>query len=191
MATEHASTPAEPTIILGLDPGTQVMGYGAISAHKSNIEVLALGIIELNKMHDHYQRLQRIFERVSQLISSYEPHVVALEAPFYGKNVQSMLKLGRAQGVAMAAALAADKEVLEYSPRKIKQAITGNGNASKQQVAGFLQSMLKLQTLPSKLDATDGLAVAVCHHLQNKRIAGGQSYGSWKDFINKNPGRLR
>lgn len=178
-------------IILGIDPGTQVMGYGVVRSHGNRVEPLTTGILELHKFSDHNQRLARIFNRVKELITTWQPDMMAVEAPFFGKNVQSMLKLGRAQGVAMAAALEVSLEVQEYSPRRIKQAITGNGNAAKEQVAGFLVSMLNLQEIPSKLDATDGLAVAVCHHLQQKVAVKGNSYNSWKDFINKNPGRIK
>lgn len=177
-------------IILGIDPGTQVMGYGVIRSRGNKMETLTLGILELHKFEQHNERLKWIFSRVKQLIVTWEPDAMAVEAPFFGKNVQSMLKLGRAQGVAMAAALDAGIEVTEYSPRRIKQAITGNGNAAKEQVAGFLVSMLQLDEIPKKLDATDGLAVAVCHHLQQKVAVKGTSYNSWKDFINKNPGRV-
>jgi len=190
MAEEEKKQQSGKTI-LGIDPGTQVLGYGVIRSTDNQLEALTLGIVELHKFSAHHARLKRIFERVSQLIETWKPDAVVLEAPFFGKNVQSMLKLGRAQGVAMAAALNAGLEVEEYSPRRIKQAITGNGNASKEQVAGFLVRMLNLTEIPQKLDATDGLAVAVCYYLQQKVVTGNKSYNSWKDFLNKNPGRIK
>ena len=179
-------------IILGIDPGTQLMGYGLIEIKSNKPYLIALGIIELNKFDDHFVRLHKIFERVLHLVDNYHPTEMALEAPFYGKNIQSMLKLGRAQGVAMAAGLYRNIPISEYLPRKVKQAITGNGNASKEQVAAFLKSMLKMEELPEKFDATDGLAVAVCHYLQYNAVMGEvKSTKSWKDFINKNPGRVK
>ena len=178
-------------IILGIDPGTTIMGYGLIKKEKKEPELITMGIIELNKINDHYQRLEKIFTRVNQIIENYQPSEVVLEAPFYGKNVQSMLKLGRAQGVAMAAGLRYSLPIFEYAPRKIKQAITGNGNASKEQVAFLLQQMFHIEKMPDNLDATDGLAAAVCHFYSNKIPGGGQKYTSWKEFINKNPGRKK
>jgi crossover junction endodeoxyribonuclease RuvC len=180
----------EGKIILGIDPGTSVMGYGIIRGEKQKPELLTLGIIELNKFRDHYLKIRRIFERTLQLIDQYHPDELAIEAPFYGKNVQSMLKLGRAQGAAISAALYRDLPIFEYAPRKIKMAITGQGNASKEQVAGILQSLMTITTLPKNLDATDGLAAAVCHFYQQDIPDGGGGYKSWKDFLSKNPGRL-
>jgi len=178
-------------IILGIDPGTNIMGYGLIH-HKSNkIELITLGVVKLGKFPDHGIKLKKIFERTSALISEYKPDEVALEAPFFGKNVQSMLKLGRAQGVAMAAALHLDVPIFEYSPRKIKQSITGRGNASKEQVAGMLMNLLSIKDPPEYMDATDGLAVAVCHYFQRKPNAEGEQYNSWKSFISKNPGKVK
>jgi crossover junction endodeoxyribonuclease RuvC len=178
-------------IILGIDPGTILLGYGLLLSQKNKMELIALGVVELHKYDDAFLKLQKIFERVILLIDQFHPDELAIEAPFYGKNIQVMLKLGRAQGVAMAAALSRSLPIFEYSPRKIKQAITGNGNAAKEQVAGFLKGMLHIDPMPEKLDATDGLAVAVCHHLQNKILNTGTSFNSWKDFINKNPGRVK
>jgi len=178
-------------IILGIDPGTTTMGYGLIKKDKKEPELITMGVIELSKISDHYLRLEKIFTRVSQIIESYHPAEIALEAPFYGKNVQSMLKLGRAQGVAMAAGLSHSLPIFEYAPRKIKQAITGNGNASKEQVAYLLQQMFHIEQMPDKMDASDGLAAAVCHFYNNKITASGQKYTSWKEFINKNPGRKK
>lgn len=176
-------------IILGIDPGTTVMGWGVIRAVGNKPECLALGIIELHKYGNHYLKLQKIFERVIGLIEEYLPDEMALEAPFFGKNVQSMLKLGRAQGVAMAAGLSRDIPITEYAPLKIKMAVTGNGRASKEQVAGMLKQYLNLNDIPDKLDATDGLAAALCHFFQNQNIQQPKAYNGWKDYINKNPGR--
>ncbi len=178
-------------IILGIDPGTTIMGYGLIVAKGKQPEMIAMGILDLRKYANHYLKLQKIFARTLQLIEEYKPDELAIEAPFFGKNVQSMLKLGRAQGVAMAAGLYRDIPIFEYAPRKIKIAITGNGNASKEQIAAILKGMFALKELPDLLDATDGLAAAVCHFYQNNALSQGKSFKSWKDFINKNPGRLK
>ncbi len=178
-------------IILGIDPGTSIMGYGLVNKEAKEPELIYLGVIELYKIDDHYERLQKIFNRILQIIDYYSPDEVALEAPFYGKNVQSMLKLGRAQGVAMAAALYRKLPIFEYAPRKIKQSITGNGNASKEQVAGMLQKMFTIERLPNNLDATDGLAAAVCHFYNNGLPKSEAGYNSWKDFIAKNPGKIK
>lgn len=178
-------------IILGIDPGTTVMGYGIIRSVGKNAEMVTMGVLELHKYGDHYLKLQKIFERVVQLVDTYHPDELAIEAPFYGKNVQSMLKLGRAQGVAMAAALSRSVPIFEYAPLRIKQAITGNGRASKEQVAMLLQNMLKLKEMPKYLDATDGLAAAYCHFLQNQKVNISSGTKSWKEFISKNPGRVK
>jgi len=178
-------------IILGIDPGTTIMGYGLISANGKNPEMIAMGILDLRKLPNHYVKLQKIFAHTLQLIEEYKPDELAIEAPFFGKNVQSMLKLGRAQGVAMAAGLYRDIPIFEYAPRKIKIAITGNGNASKEQIAAILKGMFAIKEMPAMLDATDGLAAAVCHFYQNNALSQGKSFKSWKDFINKNPGRLQ
>lgn len=177
-------------IILGIDPGTTIMGYGLIHDRGSSMELISLGVIKLDKMQDHLLRLQRIFERTLYLIDEYKPDEVAIEAPFYGKNVQSMLKLGRAQGVAMAAALYRSVPIAEYSPRKIKQAITGKGSASKEQVASMLAVLLSIKEAPQYLDATDGLAAAVCHYLQKNLSPAGVKYKSWKSFVSENPDRI-
>src|SRR3569833_2484613 len=153
-------------IILGIDPGTAVMGYGLVKKTKTKIELISLGIVKMDNLDDHMLKLQRIFEKTKALIDNYHPDCLAIEAPFYGKNIQVMLKLCRAQGVAMAAALSRNVKITEYSPRKIKQAITGNGNATKEQVAAMLQNLLKFKETPEFLDATDGLAVAVCLSFQ-------------------------
>ncbi len=178
-------------IILGIDPGTTVMGYGIIRSVGNKAEMITMGVLELHKYGDHYLKLQKIFERVVQLVDSYHPDELAIEAPFYGKNVQSMLKLGRAQGVAMAAALSRSVPIFEYAPLRIKQAITGNGRASKEQVAMLLQNLLKIQELPKYLDATDGLAAAYCHFLQNQKVNISSGAKSWKEFISKNPTRVK
>ena len=154
-------------IILGIDPGTSVMGYGLIKTVGNDIKIITMGILDMRNLKDHYLKLQKIFSRTLQLIEEYHPDELALEAPFFGKNVQSMLKLGRAQGVAMSAGLYRSIPIFEYAPRKIKVAITGNGAASKEQVALILKNILKIKELPKLLDATDGLAVAVCHFYQN------------------------
>ena len=179
-------------IILGIDPGTTVMGYGVIRVINRKAELVVMGVIELSKYSNHYLKLRRIFERITELIESYLPDEVAIEAPFFGKNVQSMLKLGRAQGVAMAAALARDVPITEYAPMKIKMAITGTGSASKEQVAGMLQRILHIpnEMMPKLHDATDGLAAALCHYYQSNRPATSKSYSSWKDYANKNPDKI-
>ena len=155
---------------MGIDPGTTVMGYGLIEIVGAEIKLLQYGVIHLSKYKDHYLKLKKIYERVSQLIQDFTPDEMALEAPFFGKNVQSILKLGRAQGVAMAAVLIKDLPISEYSPRKIKKSITGNGASSKEQVAAMLKSILKLNEIPKSLDATDGMATAVCHYFQKNII---------------------
>ena len=176
-------------VILGIDPGTTIMGYGIIDSSSSIPILLSMGVIDLRKYSDHYRKLAYIYDRTLMLINQYLPDEIAIEAPFFGKNVQSMLKLGRAQGVAIAAALSKEIPLTEYAPRKIKQAITGYGNASKEQVANMLASMMKIESLPKYLDATDGLAAAVCHFYQRKVKSSGSS-SSWKDFVNKNPSRI-
>ncbi|MDR2057136.1 MAG: crossover junction endodeoxyribonuclease RuvC [Dysgonamonadaceae bacterium] len=180
-------------IILGVDPGTTIMGYGLIEIVGNKPLLLAMGILELNKYEDHYMRLRRIFERIVSLIDEFHPDELAIESPFFGKNVQSMLKLGRAQGVAMAAALSRGLPIFEYAPLKIKMAITGNGNAAKEQVADMLQRYLKIpqEKMFSQMDATDGLAAAICHFFQNNRPSSKSQYTSWKDFINKNEKRVK
>lgn len=177
---------------MGIDPGTQVMGYGILRVINNKPQMEAMGVLELNKHEDHYLRLARIYARTLSLIEEYLPDELAIEAPFYGKNVQSMLKLGRAQGVAMAAALARDVPICEYAPLKIKMSITGNGRASKEQVAYMLQQILKIpdKNMLSQLDASDGLAAALCHFYQSGSVEKANSYKSWKDFVNKNPHKI-
>jgi len=176
-------------IILGIDPGTMVMGYGIIIANGNKIQLIDAGSIKMGKLKDHNLKLQAIFKGTVALIEKHCPDELAIEAPFYGKNVQSMLKLGRAQGVAIAAAMHRETPITEYAPKKIKMAITGNGNASKEQVAHMLRSILSTNALPKDLDATDGVAAAVCHHFQNGRISSGRSYSGWEAFLQKNPDR--
>jgi crossover junction endodeoxyribonuclease RuvC len=183
----------EEKIILGIDPGTTILGYGLIRISGKNPELMILGSIELKKYDDHYVKLKVIFDRITQLIDEYRPDELSIEAPFYGKNVQSMLKLGRAQGVAIAAALQRSIPIFEYAPRKIKMSITGRGSASKEQVALTLQKILKIAELPQNLDATDGLAAALCHYYQTSGGVNKETspYKSWKDFINQNTKRVK
>ena len=180
-------------ILLGIDPGTNVMGYGVLRVVGNKAEMLAMGVINMKNMRDPYLRLGRIFERVTGVIDEYKPDELAIEAPFYGKNVQSMLKLGRAQGVAIAAAIVRDIPIHEYEPRKIKVAITGNGAASKEQVAGMLQRLLNFdkEALSKFMDATDALGAAYCHFMQMNRPESQAHYKGWKDFVNKNRERVK
>ncbi|WP_179349957.1 crossover junction endodeoxyribonuclease RuvC [Winogradskyella pacifica] len=178
-------------IILGIDPGTTIMGFGLIKIVGKKMEFLQLNELMLKKYDDHYLKLKLIFERTIELIDTYHPDEIAIEAPFFGKNVQSMLKLGRAQGVAMAAGLSREVPITEYAPKKIKMAITGNGNASKEQVAKMLQSMLGLKTIPKNLDSMDGLAAAVCHFYNEGRVEVGKSYSGWSAFVKQNEGRVK
>ena len=178
-------------IILGIDPGTTIMGFGLIKVVKKKMHFLQLNELQLKKYDDHYLKLKLIFERTVELIDTYKPDQIAIEAPFFGKNVQSMLKLGRAQGVSIAAALNFNIPITEYSPKKIKMAITGNGNSSKEQVAKMLKSMLNIKELPKNLDSTDGLAAAVCHFFNfDNDDKQKKKYSNWSSFINKNPDKL-
>jgi crossover junction endodeoxyribonuclease RuvC len=184
-------TPAK--IILGIDPGTLLMGYGLIVVRGQQLQLLEMSVLKLNARKDNYERLQLIHQKVSELIQTYKPHSFAIEAPFFGKNVQSMLKLGRAQGVAIAAAMSAGLAVSEYSPKKVKQSITGNGNADKEQVWQMLQRIIAVKhTDIQYLDASDALAVAVCHHFQDHPLlkGGAGKLKGWEDFIAKNPKRV-
>jgi crossover junction endodeoxyribonuclease RuvC len=179
-------------IILGIDPGTAIMGFGLISIKNNKMELISIHELILKKYPNHETKLKIIFDKTLALIDEFHPDEVALEAPFFGKNVQSMLKLGRAQGVAMAASLHRDVPICEYSPKKVKMAITGNGNASKEQVAGMLKNLLNLKELPLKsLDASDGLAVAVCHHFNSGNISTEKSYTGWDAFLKQNPERRK
>ncbi len=175
-----------------MDPGTTMMGYGVIKSSGNNMELITLGTIQLSKYKDHMLKLKHIFERSLQLIESYKPDELAIEAQFFGKNVQSMLKLGRAQGLSIAAALYRDVPIFEYAPKSIKQSITGNGNASKEQVAAMLVRLLNIK-IPQHLDATDGLAVAVAHHFQGNKIPGHEKgkHITWESFVKNNPGRIK
>jgi len=177
-------------IILGIDPGTVIMGYGIIEIINNKPYAVVIGDVNMTKFKDHYLKLKHIFERVTSLIDQYHPDELAIESPFMKDNPQVTIKLGRAQGAAIAAALQREIPIFEYAPRKIKSAITGTGTASKEQVAGMLQKILKLKELPSRLDATDGLAAALCHFYQKNAIKTGGAK-SWADFVKKNPGRIR
>lgn len=182
-----------PKIILGIDPGTIIMGYGLISINGNSMQLIEMNVLKFSSKQDPYERLGNIHNKVLHLIETFKPDCFAIEAPFFGKNVQSMLKLGRAQGVAIAAAMGAGLEVCEYSPKKVKQSITGNGNAGKEQVMKMLQQLLNFSQDPKHMDASDALAVAVCHHFQQKTIlpSNGNKPGGWKEFIAKNPGRVK
>ena len=189
MAYTKTSPSVKSKIILGIDPGTSVMGYGVIEVKGSALHLLQYGVIHLKKYDNHALKLKKIFDRVTSIIEDYHPDEMALEAPFFGKNVQSMLKLGRAQGVAMSAALARDIPICEYAPLKVKQSVTGKGRASKEQVADMVVRLLKLKEIPEMLDATDAVAVALCHHFQGGVSASRPK--SWKAFITENPKRIK
>lgn len=180
-------------IIIGIDPGTNLMGYGILGVKDRKPSMIAMGVIELSKLGDHYLRLRRIYERVKGIVENYLPDEMAIEAPFFGKNVQSMLKLGRAQGVAMAAALSRDVPITEYEPRKIKMSITGNGAASKEQVREMLRRILSIprEALLPQLDSTDALAAALCHFYESAKPEVARGPKSWKAFIAANPDRVR
>jgi len=181
--------PVIEKIILGLDPGTNIMGYAVILVQLSQVKLLQFGVIQMGKYGAHELKLKKIFDRVLTLVDEFKPDEVALEAPFFGKNVQSMLKLGRAQGVAMSAALYREVPITEYAPKKVKQSVTGNGNASKEQVAKMLMQIFNIKEMPKLLDASDALAVAVCHHYQNG-VTKSKSK-SWEGFLKDNPGRIK
>lgn len=191
-------TEVSEKVIIGVDPGTQVMGYGVISVKGQQISLVQYGVIHLSKYSTHELKLKKIFERLTQLIEDYLPDEMAIEDPFYGKNAQSMLKLGRAQGVAMAAALARNIPIVEYSPKKVKQSVTGSGNASKEQVAYMLEKILKMELSREFMDATDGIAIAICHHYHANSPASAATGGSkkakkggWGAFVSENPGRVK
>ena len=183
----------KPQIILGIDPGTQVMGFALLKVEGNKTQVLLMDVLKLVQHKDIYLRLEKIHTKVCELIKLYHPQAFAIEAPFFGKNVQSMLKLGRAQGVAIAAAMQAGIDVTEYSPKKVKQSITGNGNADKDQVWKMLQRVLNIEEKPQYYDATDALAVALCHHYQTSSVlnVAGKGFKGWDDFIKKNPGKVK
>ncbi len=185
-----ADTPKKEKVILGVDPGTNFTGYGILQVKGRELHVVAIGVIDLRKYGSHFLKLKHIFERVLGLVDAYHPDELAIEAPFYGKNVQSMLKLGRAQGAAIAAGLYREVPVFEYAPTKIKMAITGEGSASKEQVSAMLTHILHFREMPHQLDASDALAAAVCHYFENQGVKKSGSSSSWKDFIRRNPGRL-
>ena len=191
---QHNPETTTERVILGIDPGTTIMGYGVIRCQgKNKVELVEMGALHLSKYKDHALKLKKIFDRVAGLIEAHAPDDLAVEAPFFGQNVQSMLKLGRAQGVALAAALAHEIPVAEYAPRRVKQAVTGSGAASKEQVAGMVQRTLRIRTedMPKELDATDGLAVALCHHFQLATPKMHRGGGGWKAFLADNPDRIR
>jgi crossover junction endodeoxyribonuclease RuvC len=180
----------EDRIILGIDPGTNILGYGLIHNKGNKIEYITMGVLKLNKIEDPFTKLKMIFEEIIKIIEKFKPDELAIEAPFFGKNVQSMLKLGRAQGVAIAAALSKSLPVFEYSPRKIKQSITGKGSASKEQLAAMLQRLMPQIEVIEYLDATDAIGVAVCHYFQKNPTTGSKKYSGWKTFLNDNPDKL-
>lgn len=185
----------KPVIILGIDPGTLLMGYCVIEASKNIFTIKSIDVLKLSSKKDHYQRLQLVHQKITELVDQYAPNEFAIEAPFFGKNVQSMLKLGRAQGVAIAAAMTKNIPVTEYSPRKIKQSITGNGNADKEQVWKMLQRLTALPDKPKYYDATDALAVAICHFYGSNSITGKKASGTkkvagWEKFVQQNPERI-
>ena len=178
--------------LLGIDPGTNILGYAVIEIKKKQMSIVEMGVVKMSHLDRHQLKLKRIFERVQLIIKQHRPKEMAVEAPFFGKNVQSMLKLGRAQGVAIAAAMTKGVEIFEYAPKRIKQSITGNGNAAKEQVAAMLEQILKSKIDSPSLDATDALAAAVCHHFSSGNKIGGQKrYSDWSSFVKDNPKRLK
>ncbi len=178
-------------IILGIDPGTNMMGFGVVNASGKEPAYIDMGVLDFTKESDHYQKINAVFKSTRRLIENYSPQELAIEAPFFGKNIQSMLKLGRAQGAAISAALLMNLPVYEYAPRKIKLAITGMGQASKEQVASMLARMFKITDMPSNLDASDGLAAAVCHFYEKRSPVKKGGAVNWEDFVRKNPGRIK
>ena len=190
---KETTVPTDDKVIIGIDPGTNIMGYAFIGVNGNRARLIAMGVIDLRKCKDMYMKLGEIFTRVQGLINSFLPDELAIEAPFFGKNVQSMLKLGRAQGVAIAAAISRQVPIHEYAPLKIKMAITGNGSASKEQVADMLRRMLNIsnEDMPHFMDATDALGAAFCHFLQHGKPVSEKKYSSWADFVNKNPGKVK
>ena len=193
MATQGISAPKDDRVIMGVDPGTNIMGYAFIGVNGNRARLIAMGVIDLRKCKDMYMKLGEIFNRVQGLIASFLPDELAIEAPFFGKNVQSMLKLGRAQGVAIAAAISRQVPIHEYAPMKIKMAITGNGSASKEQVADMLRRMLNIsqEEMPQFMDATDALGAAFCHFIQRGKPVSDKKYSSWADFAAKNAGKVK
>lgn len=193
MAMAGTNKEFDDRVIMGIDPGTNIMGYAFIGVNGNRARLIAMGVIDLRKCNDTYMKLGEIFNRVQGLIASFLPDELAIEAPFFGKNVQSMLKLGRAQGVAIAAAISRQVPIHEYAPLKIKMAITGNGGASKEQVADMLKRMLNISSadMPQFMDATDALGAAFCHFIQRNSPVREKKYSSWADYINKNPGKVK
>ena len=197
MCSKNSTYLQKPVIILGIDPGTLLMGYSIIEASKNQFSIKTIDVLKLSSKKDHYQRLQLIHQKITELVEEFSPDEFAIEAPFYGKNVQSMLKLGRAQGVAIAAAMSKNIPVTEYSPKKVKQSITGNGNADKDQVFKMLQRLTALPDKPKYYDATDALAVAVCHHfgsnptIKKTSMSKSKSKGGWEGFVAANQNRVR
>lgn len=193
MAVAGTNKEFDDRVIMGIDPGTNIMGYAFIGVNGNRARLIAMGVIDLRKCNDTYMKLGEIFNRVQGLIASFLPDELAIEAPFFGKNVQSMLKLGRAQGVAIAAAISRQVPIHEYAPLKIKMAITGNGGASKEQVADMLKRMLNISStdMPLFMDATDALGAAFCHFIQRNSPVREKKYSSWADYINKNPGKVK
>ena len=193
MIMRESITPTDDRVIMGIDPGTNIMGYAFIGVNGNRARLIAMGVIDLRKCKDTYMKLGEIFNRVQGLINSFLPDELAVEAPFFGKNVQSMLKLGRAQGVAIAAAISRQVPIHEYAPLKIKMAITGNGSASKEQVADMLRRMLNISSeeMPQFMDATDALGAAFCHFIQRGKPVSDKKYSSWTDFVSKNPGKVK
>jgi crossover junction endodeoxyribonuclease RuvC len=178
--------------ILGIDPGTNFMGYAMIIADNDTIQCICMGTLRMKKYSTQQEKLKHIFQRIRQLVKTYKPAHMAIEAPFFGKNVQSMLKLGRAQGVAIAAAITANVPVSEYSPKKIKLSVTGNGNAAKEQVQAMLGQLVTIDEIDGSLDASDALAAAVCHYYQSQSpLSGASNYVNWADFIKDNPDRVK
>ena len=191
MATKTASEPAVYRI-LGIDPGTVVLGFAVVEVHPRSRRIVELGVLKLAQLKDHSRRLELIHRRLTQVIREHKPSIMAIEAPFFGKNPQSMLKLGRAQGVCMAAAIGEGLEVTEYAPRKIKQSITGNGNASKEQVAAMLENEFALDSSRYLADATDALGAAMCHYYQNRSaVPGGKRFSGWEGFLKANADRIK
>jgi crossover junction endodeoxyribonuclease RuvC len=180
--------PAEK-IILGLDPGTQIFGYGVLKQTGRDVQAIQMGVVRLEKYGAHEIRLAKIYEKVTQLIEEFMPDEMAIEAPFFGKNFQSALKLGRAQGISMAAAIARQIPIVEYSPKSVKQSVTGNGNASKEQVAAMVIRLLKITPDNFLMDATDALGIALTHLNQGGKKA--ESKGGWEQFLKTNTSRIK
>lgn len=182
---------ADNKTILGIDPGTNILGYGIISISGNNPQFVYAGIIDMHKLKYHDEKLNKIYTDIIKILDKFHPSEIAIEAPFYGKNVQSMLKLGKVQGIIMGAAISRSIPFYEYSPRKVKMAVTGSGGASKEQVARLLANFLKLKDIPKPLDASDAIAIALCHHFQGSISSPENKVKTWKEFIRKNPGKIK